>query len=317
MTTRSKSMAKVGSMVVQNALSNVVGSLSRSRGRSRTRTTKTKKPKDNMKVHEGYYQTLHYQTLRKIPKIVKELKKTNGMIISSANEIAQYSTEIGLQTPFDRKILADVSTLRGICAVNKKLYLEHTRLETLITNASNAHIFIYVYDCICKKDCDIGPTAAWSEGLINVGAGAGPGIWGARPNTVESFNKFWKVTKRSLNVINPGNVLRLVTMTKHNQIINGEALDDTLTTNYKGGTTFCQMWVIHGPPLNETTDTAAIKLGGVQSINCVSTNDYKYALFNVTNKALAYTNTLSQTAATTLRVMNDDDGGAVNLDRIA
>lgn len=143
---------------------------------------------------------------------------------------------------------ADVQDVPVANYMGQKFLLETLKRTTTYTNQSPVKVTMCIYDLVAKQNCNnstTNPATLWGNGLTD-DAGTGSGslnVPDEDPRASKVFNLFWKVSKKTRVVLEPGREFVHVFGKTFNKLIDYEWINNFSILQ---GITMVQMIVLYG-----------------------------------------------------------------------
>lgn len=191
--------------------------------------------------------------------------------------------------------------------------IQHT---IYITNQTDGHCHMTLYDCIPRRDTDLSPVTAINQGqrvlqdnqatdgLVSIPAANNQNRLGVEPYSIPVFQQRWKIVNQRTIIMHPGQVHRHTLNYNVNKMFNSTILNAENT--YIRGFSACTMIKQHGFPASLIADEN-ISTIGPSKLNVVIKKEITYAqpVFGVPKAHLTYNN-LQQPAVQNVQAMNPD-----------
>lgn len=191
--------------------------------------------------------------------------------------------------------------------------IQHT---IYITNQTDAHCHMTLYDCVPRRDTDLSPYQAIiqgqrvlqdnqaTDGLVSIPAASNLSRIGVEPYGVPLFMQRWKIVNQRTIIMHPGQVHRHTLNFNVNKMFNSTLLnaENTYIRGFSAATLIKQ----HGFPVSLVADENIATIGP-SKLNVVIKKEITYAIpqFGVPKAHLTYNN-LQQGVQGNFQVMNPD-----------
>ena len=206
------------------------------------------------------------------------------------------------QLILDRMTSASLSQTGTMCISKVEQFSE-------FHNQSNTTVKMWIYDLICKKDDCKAPTPAWSQGIVDAGAGSTSYKFPySFPQASKEFNDSWDIIKVTRVTLDAGQ--SHVHNFDHyiNKTISYDRIDDV--TTFVAGYTTCTMIVLLGSLDNDQTTKTQIAYGA-SAVNMYAKTKLKYMIVdNNQNVMLPGTNQVTAFTVAQNTMLEDVDSAA-------
>ena len=199
----------------------------------------------------------------------------------------------------------------GLASVNNdKMIFHGVQAEISMVNASSTNSQIFIYDVICKKDCNSGntgsPNGAWQVGIDDAGGNnTDYQIVGSIPTESRLFSDYYKIVQRTRVSLGPGQMHRHEVSWHPNKVLSGEYLNNC--TYGLQGVTVGTMIVHYGMPAHDSTTTTAVTVD-VSSLDIVVKYSQDWRLLEDSVTSWSKSNTLGTTFAVGEQFVNEAVG---------
>lgn len=155
------------------------------------------------KCHYGRHKCYVPETVLKT--LAKQLKVYN----TSNNSVST----VGKQAVVYFSYSSPSDLYGGLASVNDKMIFHGVEAEISMVNASSTNSQIFIYDVICRKDCNSGntgsPNGAWQVGIDDAGGNnTDYQIVGSIPTESRLFTDYYKIVQRTRVSLGPGQMHR-------------------------------------------------------------------------------------------------------------
>lgn len=197
------------------------------------------------------------------------------------------------------------------------LWLRRSQLTLLMTNNTNANVFVEIWEGYYRRTCANDATIMWRQGLTDqgltgpTGATTAPDVlYGMDPLKSKLFTQFCRVTNVTSLELGEGRSHKHVSRYYANHKYNNELLQQYGTSyKYLSGMTRFIMPIYRGSPVNEKTNVALVSTS-VVCIDQIVTMKHSF-FYNTPNQYSMFTSGTFPTLSTP-STMNEATGAQVD-----
>jgi len=179
----------------------------------------------------------------------------NGRVPSSGASGRQYPTMLSFATKPDLDAVFGTDT--DTDERNEYFFLNKGSLIVEISSAANMPQTVDVYHFVCKRDSDTDPLTLWQTGCNDKGlgaAGSGVNFPFQTPFFSDSFNEFFRVTKKKTYKVGGGGSFTTLIKMNYKKLLTRQQWNES---TYIRGLSFGLIFVVRGTLGYSTVDSRA------------------------------------------------------------